>query len=169
MISEPKVEERAEQPYVAVRTRVPMPNWGHLLPGLWGEVYGWLGRQGVAPTGPPLIRYRVIDMQTELEIDVGVPVAQALTGDDRITADVLPAGRYTKLVYTGDYSGLVGATAALLDWGAAQGLVWDSRTGPRGDEFGARFESYLTDPQEEPDPAKWETALAMRLADGSAP
>jgi effector-binding domain-containing protein len=168
MISEPKVEQRAEQPYVAVRTQVPMPDWGHLLPGLWGEVYGWLGRQGVEPAGPPLIRYRVIDMMTELEIDVGVPVASALSSDDRITADVLPAGRYATLVLTGDYSGLVEATAALLDWGAAQGLVWDSRPGPHGDEFGGRFESYLTDPQEEPDPAKWQTALAMRLADSAA-
>ena len=94
MISEPRVEERAVQPYVAVRTRVPMPDWGHLLPGLWGQVYGWLDRQGVKPAGPPLIRYRVIDMMTELEIDVGVPVAPALAGDDRITADALPAGRY---------------------------------------------------------------------------
>jgi effector-binding domain-containing protein len=167
MISEPKVEERAAQPYVAVRTRVPMPNWGHLLPGLWGEVFGWLDRQGVEPAGPPLIRYLVIEMQTELEIDVGVPVARALASDGRITADVLPAGRYATLVYTGDYAGLVGATAALLDWGAAQGLAWDSHPGPRGDEFGARFESYLTDPQEEPDPAQWQTELAMRVADST--
>ena len=33
--------------------------------------------------------------------------------------------------------------------------------------FGGRIESYLTDPQQEPDPAKWETDIAYRLADTS--
>ena len=35
----------------------------------------------------------------------------------------------------------------------------------RLDGFGARYESYLTDPADEPDMAKWETEVAIRLAD----
>src|SRR5262249_15359922 len=99
------------------------------------------------------------------DIELGFPVASALSGDARVSADVLPAGRYASLVYTGDYAGLVGANAALLDWGAEKGLVWDSWAAEGGDGFGARFESYLTDPATDPDPAKWETEVAIRLAD----
>ena len=37
--------------------------------------------------------------------------------------------------------------------------------GEKGDAFGARLESFLTNPDEEPDRAKWETEVAIRLAD----
>jgi effector-binding domain-containing protein len=64
--------------------------------------------------GAPLWRYRVIDMAAKLEIDVAVPVAGAAIGDNRIIADILPAGRYATLIYTGPYEGLMQATADLL-------------------------------------------------------
>ncbi len=35
------------------------------------------------------------------------------------------------------------ANKALLDWGADQGLVWDTYEAEHGDGFGARIESYL--------------------------
>lgn len=79
---------------------------------------------------------------------------------------VLPGGRYACLTHTGDYGGLVSANAALQDWAAAQGLAFDQHATGRGDAFGGRIESYLTDPAEEPDPSRWETEVAYRLADG---
>lgn len=35
-----------------------------------------------------------------------------------------------------------------------------------GDEFESRIEVYLTDPETEPDPEKWETEVTYLLADG---
>jgi len=116
--------------------------------------------------GAPLWRYRVIDMAAKLEIDVAVPVAGAAIGDNRIIADILPAGRYATLIYTGPYEGLMQATADLLAWAAKKGIVWDMRpAGLNGEAWRARVENYLTDPTKEPDPAKWETELAFKLAD----
>jgi effector-binding domain-containing protein len=165
MISRPKVEERAEQPYVAKRTHVAMDDLGSVIDHAVGDLYAWLGQQGVAPAGPFFIRYLVIDMAGKRDLEMGFPVASALSGDGRICAGVLPAGRYASLVYTGPYDGLVEANAALLDWGAEQGLAWDTWAAENGDGFGARFESYLTDPSTEPDPTKWETEVAIRVAD----
>ena len=62
----------------------------------------------------------------KLEIDVGVPVATHLRGDDRIIADTLLAGRYATLIYTGPYEGLMQATAHLLAWAKEKGIVWES-------------------------------------------
>ena len=167
MISRPKVEERTEQPYVALRAQAAMHELGTVIPQLLGEVFAWLGTQGAVPEGAPFIRYLVINMAAQLDIEVGVPVAGALSGDDRICAGLLPAGRYASLVYTGPYdgNGLVEANAALLEWGTEQGLVWDTWAAENGDGFGARLESYLTNPNEEPDPTKWETEVAIRVAD----
>jgi effector-binding domain-containing protein len=162
MITEPRVEERSAQPYVAMRTQAPMHQLPIVIPELLGTVFAWLGAQGVAPAGPPFIRYHVIDMAALLDVSLGVPVASAVSGDERVIAGEIPAGRYATLVYTGLQGG-VEANAALLDWGAAQGLVWDQWDTAQGDGFGGRFEFYLTDPDEQPDRAKWETEVAMRL------
>ncbi len=168
MTSEPQVEQRAAQPYMGIRTQTPMSALPTVIPQLTGEVYQWLAQQGVEPAGPSIIRYHVIDMAGQLDIELGVPVATDLAGDGRIQASVLPAGRYATLVYTGDYAGLMAANGMLLDWGKAQGLAWDQQATDQGDHFGARYESYIRDPANEPDPAKWETEVAMRLADGDA-
>jgi len=163
-ITEPKLEDRNVQHYVGIRTQTTLQEMGTgLIPRLHKEVFVWLEKQGVAP-GAPFLRFHVINMEAKLDIEMGWPLANALEGDGRITAGVLPAGRYATLVYTGLKNGIK-ANKALLDWGAQKGLVWDRWEAENGDAFGARFESYLTDPADEPDPAKWEIEVAIRLAD----
>jgi effector-binding domain-containing protein len=167
MIGEPQIIKRPAQPYVARRTQVTMQELGSVIPQLLAAVYAWLREHGIAPTGAPFIRYRVIDMRAKLDIELGVPIGQMVGSDDPLVADALPAGRYATLIYT-DVARGIEANKALLDWGAQQGLVWDSWPEGSGEGFGARVEFYLTDPQDEPDLAKWETEVAIRLADDPA-
>ena len=130
MITEPKVEHRSEQPYVAIRTQVTLRELGRgLVSRLFSEVHAWLEKQGAAPTDAPFIRYLVIDMQTKLDIELGWPVAHPLSGTERISAGVLPAGRYASLVSIGPYKGkaLMKANGTLIDWGTEHGIVWDSK------------------------------------------
>ncbi|MCI0395723.1 MAG: GyrI-like domain-containing protein [Chloroflexi bacterium] len=165
MITKPKLEHRGEQPYGAIRTQVSIP-FGAVLPPLWGELFTWLGRQGIAPAGAPFIRYLTTDMTKKLDIEVGVPVAAAVPGEERITAGVFLAGRYAVTVYTGPYDGLVEATAQFLAWAEENGVVWQKTSTAEHDELWiARIEFYLTDPAEEPDPEKWQTELAFLVAD----
>src|ERR1700730_9054248 len=62
LITGPKLEERPEQPYVAIRTQAAMHELPALTPQSHGEVRHWLERQDTEPAGPPFIRYLVIDM-----------------------------------------------------------------------------------------------------------
>ena len=164
MITTPKIDDRAERQYVGIRTQVPMSAFSKVIPQLHGEVFRWLEQQGVAPDGAPFMRFHVINMADEMDIELGVPTASALTGDERVRPGVLPSGRYAALVYT-DVKNGIEANGALLDWAAEHGSVWDRSASAHGDGFGARYESYLTDPADEPDMAKWETEVAIRLAD----
>jgi effector-binding domain-containing protein len=166
MIGQPRLEDRREQSYVGIRTQVPLRELGSTIPRLMGELSPWLAQRGVALAGPPFIRYHVIDMEALMDVELGAPVATALAGDGRICPGVLPAGRYAVLVYVGVHNGIPG-NAALLDWGKQQGLTWDHWKTDAGDAFGARYESFLTDPKDEPDPDTWETEVAIRLADGT--
>ena len=164
-MTEPKIIERTDQPYVAIRANVTMAKLGETLPPLHGEVFGWLGSRGIEPAGAPFWKYNVIDMERELEVEVGVPVAGQADGDDRVLAGVLPAGRYASLMHTGHPSTLIDATRALLEWAAKEGLAWDVVDTPDGQRWTARLEVYETDPDEQPDMNKWVTELAFRLAD----
>jgi effector-binding domain-containing protein len=128
------------------------------------EVYAWLGARGVPPAGPPFLKYNVIDMTRQLEIDNGVPVAAPVEVDGDVIAGVLPAGRYASLTHVGHPSELMGATKTLLDWAAGQGLTFDVSPDAGGERWTSRLEFYLTDPREEPDMSKWVTELAFRLA-----
>jgi effector-binding domain-containing protein len=163
MIIEPEVKDRNAQYYVGIRSRVTMQELPAAIDQL-GEVFAWLDSKGVAPTGAPFIRYLVIDMEAQLEVDVAWPVASAMPGEGRVIADILPAGRYATLLYTGDYSKLVEVTAELLAWAEKKGLVWDKwPVNPNGEGWRARIETYLTNLAEEPNPEKWQTELAFLL------
>jgi effector-binding domain-containing protein len=164
MSAAPEIVTRAAQPYAAIRARVTMADLG-TLGARFGEVFAWLGARGLEPAGAPFWRYNVIDMARKLEVDVAVPVAAAVDGDDYVVSGVLPAGRYATLTHVGHPSELYEVTGSLLDWAAAQGLTWDMSPGEEGERWGARVETYLTDPEVEPDMSKWVTELAFRLAD----
>jgi effector-binding domain-containing protein len=162
--TQPALKDLDERHYVGIRAQVPMKELPNVIPRFLGQVFAWLAKEGIAPAGAPFIRYHVINMKSNLDVELGVPVASAQSGDGVVAAGVLPAGRYAALVYSGVKNGMK-ANAALLDWGAAQGLAWDQWQVENGDAFGGRIESYLTDPAAEPDSTKWETEVAIRLAD----
>jgi len=102
-------------------------------------------------------------MSKKLDIDVGFVVDKAVSGDDRITADVFPAGLYATLLYTGPYKGkgIFKATVALLDWAKEKNIVWNTSTKDNVERWNGRAEFYLTDPNSEPDTKKYQTELAF--------
>jgi effector-binding domain-containing protein len=162
MPTTPKIVEHPAEPYVAIPATVTMQTIGETIGTLMGDLFGWLDERELKPTGAPFVKYNVIDMEREMEIEVGAPLAAAAAGNGHVRAGLLPAGRYATVVHIGHYDGLVEATDRLLRWGAEQGLVWDRSDDQRG--WGARLECYETDPAEEPDPANWRTELRFRLA-----
>jgi effector-binding domain-containing protein len=163
MLSVPRVDERREQPYLAVRSQVPMDQLPTAIPQGIVEVHRFLEEHGIRPAGAPFVRYHQIDMPGLVDISVGWPFAGVIEGNGRVTASSLPTGRYLSAVYTGNYTGLIEATAELIKWGEENAMVWDSQPTAHGEAFGARLESYWTDPAEEPDFSKHETEIAIRL------
>ncbi len=103
MNTQPKIEHREAHPYAAVRLQVPFP-LGKSLSSAWEKVNKWLARQGISH-GPAIIRYLTTDMSTELDIEVGFVLDQALAGGDGVLTDFLPAGEYATLTYVGSYRG----------------------------------------------------------------
>ena len=165
----PVVLERDPIPYLGVRRTVAANDLGDLadeIPGLLRA----LSAAGVPPTGPPFFRYEVLDGSGRLTVTAGVPVPAETSVDgvavDGAAAGALPGGDWAVLRHTGHPDSLAGAAARLLAWADARGLAFDVTTGADGERWAGRVEFYETDPDAEPDPARWTTQLAFLLAPG---
>jgi effector-binding domain-containing protein len=164
MSHEPQIQERAAQHYAGIPMTVAMDGLPAAVDSAFSELFPWLASQGIPPAGPPFIRYLIIDMAGEMHIEMGVPVAAPVTAGGRIQPGTLPGGRYTVLRHTGPYDGLVASNAALQRWAQENGIEFDTWDTPQGSAWRSRAEHYLTDPSQEPDPAKLETDVAYLIA-----
>jgi effector-binding domain-containing protein len=163
-MSTPEVTQRPAQPYVGMTGRVTMATINRIA-DLMPPVFAFLAKRGITPVDPPFWKYNVIDMERELEIEIGVPVAEPVDGEGDVHAGVLPAGRYVTVTHIGHPNELERVTGELLRWAGEQGLRFDHADSPAGDTWASRIEIYKSDPDQEPDMTKWETELAFKLAD----
>ncbi len=160
--SEPIIEQRPEKLYMGVRILAPYNGMRPQIEIARRELVSWFKAQGVAPSGSPFLRYHVIDMQGEMDVEYGLPVEAQLPGNDRVKPAVLPAGRCVSLIYSG--GGFQG-NKTLIEWSRAQGLAFDRWDTEKGDNFRCRYETYLTDPKVEPRKTKWDIEVAIKLLD----
>lgn len=164
IVSEPRIYERPAEHYMGIRTQTAFKGMFTLIDKhLTKELRVWMKKEGVEPAGQPFFRFYIINMGGEMDIEVGIPVATALTcGNGRVHPGVLPAGRYASLVYIG--TGYTGS-GALTRWAIENGHAFDQWDDQKGTAFGARYERYLTDPKIQPLKSKWEVEVAVKLAD----
>ena len=164
MNAKPRLENRKEQPYVAIRTSLPIPFGSYLQP-LWNEVSSWLKGQGITSPGPAIIRYLTTDMSRKLDIDVGFAVNTHVAGNNRIVSGVLPAGQYATLSYTGPYrgKGIFKTNVAMMEWAKENGVTWNTTTRDGVEWWNGRVEWYLTDPKKEANTKKYQAELAVMV------
>lgn len=159
------VVHRAARPAATVTKTVTMATMSEIVDTI-PSLLDWLAAHGQDPSGPPFLRYLVIDMAADMVVQAGVPVAVGIEGDERVEPDELPAGDYLTTVHVGAYDGLYAATGALLAHAGHNGLRFDKHPSDVGEVWTNRLEWYETDPVEEPDPARWVTRLEFKLAEG---
>ena len=165
MTPEPSFEPRGSQPYVGVRRTTTIETFPQVVDSGWPVVFGWLADHDVAWAGAPFIRYRTIDMQGELDVDLAVPVAAGVGGDGEVRADALPAGRYLVLRHVGPYAGLLDANASLRQWAGDHDVELAMEQTGKHEAWLSRIEHYPTNPAEEPDSSKWEVVIAYLTRD----
>jgi effector-binding domain-containing protein len=163
---EPLIVSRSTVAYAAVRESLRRDRLAEVVPRAIGEVAEFLQRQQIAPTGSPLVRYLVVDYNTNIvEIEVGFPVTDlALLHHDRVRRGDIPAGRYATATHPGSYDTLVDTTAALLEWGKLRHIKWQMTEQENVTRWGARVERYDVGPPVESDPSMWRTEIAILLA-----
>ena len=158
----PTIETRPEQSYAGIRKVMPMADFAREIPALMVRVSQWVAAKGLRPAGKPIPRFHVIDMPKRLDVEVGIPTETAPAADGEIMPNVLPAGRYAVTRFQG-VKNAISANGGLLNWMAACGEQAASQDSPAGQAFDARYETYLTDAQSQPDPDAWQIEVAILL------
>jgi uncharacterized RDD family membrane protein YckC/effector-binding domain-containing protein len=128
-VPEPTIVSRDAEPYLSIPVAVTMESIGPAIPQAYAKLSAWMSAHGVEPAGAPFVRYNLIDMERELQIEVGVPVRPGTAGDGPVLAGVIPGGRYASLTHIGPYEKLYDANAALQAWAAERGLAFE-QSGP---------------------------------------
>ena len=142
------------QPILFVRREVAPAAIAETIRYCLGAVAKHCQQGGLQFAGPPFSRYSGIGPD-RLTIECGVPVTAPADGDGEIEAGVLQAGPVAFAVHEGDYAELQHTYKAVEQWVQQNG----KRAG------GPPWESYVTDPEELPNPADWRTEVFWPIAD----
>jgi effector-binding domain-containing protein len=142
------------QATAVARGSVPVEQIGAWLSETYREIATYLESVGMAPAGPPFARYTFHD--AGFDVEAGFPVAKPPQPHGRMTPSSLPAGPAAVTTYYGPYDKIEAAYEAINTWLTAHGHKAD----------GPHWEIYFTDPQAEPDPARWRTDLVAPYVEG---
>jgi effector-binding domain-containing protein len=157
---DPKIQERRAETYAGIFRTATMDRLEATITEGLSDLFTWLKRHRLSATGSPFVRYHAVDMEGELELELAVPIASRLPGDDRVHAGTLPAGRWAVMLHVGPYAGLVAANARLQGWVEEHGLSFEMQSS----RWVGRVERYLTESGNDSDPIHRRTEIAYLLA-----
>jgi len=152
MTHECQLLDRKAQPALVIRTRTSVQMLPQVLGPAWGAIMEHAGRIGAHPSGPPFVAYHNMDMQ-DLDLEIGFPFAQELTGGGEVLSGEIPGGKAAVCLHVGPYDQVGAAYDALQKW------IEGNRYKPSG----VAYEFYLNDPQTTPAP-ELETQVIFPLA-----
>ena len=152
-MTEIDIAEHAEQLTAGIREQVPIDRLTEFFSRAFGETMAVLRDQGVYPTGPPFGKYYGAPTAVA-DVEAGFPVSAAIRPEGNVVPGVLPGGRVVEATHLGPYDTMERTYAELerhvQDAGLTPGAVM--------------WESYLSDPESEPDPATWRTQICWSIA-----
>jgi len=153
MIDTPRITQTEAMNAAVIRLTVPRQEIRNVMGPAMSELQSAVAAQGVTPDGPMFTHHLRMDPDT-FDLEVGLPVPAGIAESGRVRAGGLPAVTVARTTCHGAYEGLHAAWAELHAWIRAN-----------GHEPGADlWESYVTGPESDPDPATWRTELTQPLA-----
>ena len=149
----PRKVHLTEQPVAVVRERVPMASLTDFFGRAFGTVMAAARKQGASLAGPPFALYRGMPSET-VDVEAGFPIDGNFTEADGVASGTLPETDALEALHVGPYDTLENTYHAILGQMEAEGLTPSD----------TMWEYYLSDPETEPDPAKWQTRVVWPVA-----
>ncbi|MGB7859289.1 MAG: MerR family transcriptional regulator [Acidimicrobiia bacterium] len=135
---EVEIIEETPQTVAATKVNTNLSKIADDIGSGFGSVVHAMGREGVDPSGPPLIVYHhVIDEETDGDIEICVPVNTAFDGDGQVYTRELEGGAMATAIHHGPYEEIAPAYHTITGWISEHGH----------EIAGPPREIYLNDPQ----------------------
>ena len=144
------------QPQLAasIRGRAAWADLGAFVGGSLQELYQSAGSQGIRFAGPPYAIYHHADStEAEVDVEVGVPVADPVDPCGRVVNTEIAGGLVATTMHCGAYENVGPAYRALGEWVQEHGH----------EMAGPPREIYLTDPNAVPDPGANRTEIVWPI------
>lgn len=136
------------QPVLLIRRSIPRAQLQPMLSECFGKLFGHGRKAGLPIAGAPLARYLAVGAGP-WTVEAAMPLAAPVLGEGEMEPGTLPAGPVAVGIHAGLFDQLPETYAAIEKWMAANGMR----------SAGAPWESYVTDPGQQPDPADWRTEV----------
>lgn len=137
---------------VGLHEVVPMDRLTAFFDRAYHSTGAAVGAAGVPLEGPALALYRG-EVGETVDVTGGFYVPGGTEAPEGLEALDLPTGPAVTTVHTGPYDTLAQTYAELTAWMGREHVVPGQ----------LMWEEYLTDPQSEPDPARWQTRIVWPL------
>ena len=146
-----KVETKqvGSQKTLVIKSTVPSSDMSKAMGDLFGKLFGYLGSNNIQPAGPPFAVYYDYDPKGNTVFELGVPVASETKGTNEIVYKEFPAMKVISSLYVGPYEKVGPVYEYISKYIKDNGLQISGPT----------WEIYLTNPGQEPDPNKYQTAI----------
>lgn len=154
MLETPQITTTTNQLTAIIHVTVPRAEIQQVMGPGFGELFGTLAAQGIAPTGPAFCHHLKITPEV-FDFEISVPVASPVTASGRVRQSQWPAMKVVRTVYQGPYEGLGPAWCEFDGWINAQKLQ----------AAGDLWEVYLTGPESGGDPSTYRTQLNRPLVE----
>ncbi|WP_455834277.1 GyrI-like domain-containing protein [Pseudarthrobacter siccitolerans] len=149
----PRKVHLTRQPVAVVRERVRMDSLTDFFGRAFGKVTAAAQLQGAGLAGPPFALYRGTPTDT-VDVEAGFPISGDFAESEGVVSGTLPETDAFEAIHFGPYDTLQATHGEIQRQMAAEGLT----------PADTMWEFYLSDPETEPDPAKWQTRVVWPVA-----
>jgi DNA-binding transcriptional MerR regulator len=148
------LKELADQFILGVRFNTTYGKLDENIGSAFGEIFACLGERGEFPSGPPFSIYYGEEWdESDIDMELCVPVVRPMGGRDRVTARELAGGLMASTLHMGPYHEIAEAYQALDLWVKAQGHEY----------AGPPRETYLVGPEQVEEEADLRTEVMFPI------
>ncbi len=163
--TQPELVTRPAQPSVVIPVEASFSEWNRTIEAI-PQIITWIEQNRIEPASPLFYRYRRIGDQTRpFVVEIGFALHEPVAVPEPLTISEMEGGTYLTCLHQGHPDGIFDTSAQVMKWAQENGVKLDVSTEGETEIWRGRYEFFLTNPDEEPDPQKWEIKLAWLTRD----
>lgn len=144
-----KIKEIKPHKGAVLEVTLPYSDIKEVMAKGFGQLMEVVQKQGATPTGPPFAKYLDISDENAWQVVLGIPVDKNIEADGDVKSEELLGGKVAIATHVGPYENLKQTWDAFNEW-----MESSEHTAN-----GAPWESYVTDPTADSNPAEWRTDI----------